>query len=79
MYIYNSTFPTRSRWWQRDMSTKTNITITTPDARPTTWYIGIYGFEACSFQLTANVFRTLFSPDLTSICIRTPPNSHLCV
>jgi len=55
IYINNGTFPTRSRWYQRDVSTKTNITIITPDAKPTKWYIGIYGFSSCTYHLLVNI------------------------
>jgi hypothetical protein len=42
---------------QHDLSTERNATIVT-DAAPGKWYIGIYGFAACSFQLTAHVSGT---------------------
>lgn len=58
IYINNGTYPTRSRWYQRDLSTKSNVTIITPDAAHGNWYIGLYGFEACTFTLEVKVDST---------------------
>jgi hypothetical protein len=43
-------------WLQRDISTKHNVSLITPDANPGKWYIGIYGFAACNYQLSAHVY-----------------------
>lgn len=55
-YIQKNAYPTHKSWLQREVSTKPNATIITPDATPGKWYIGIYGFAACSYQLTAHVY-----------------------
>lgn len=52
-YVLKGSYPSSSHYYVADMSANPNFVMNVPNASPGMWYIGIYGFIGCSFQLQA--------------------------
>jgi len=51
LYVQQSTLPTRSSYYRRDISTSLSISLLLQDITLGTWYFGIYGFLACNYSM----------------------------
>ena len=49
VYINENSLPTRFQFQYVDISTKKNVQLTISDAGDEMWYIGIYGWRACTY------------------------------
>jgi len=70
IYVQVNTLPTRSVYYARDISTAKNTKLAVSNIQTTgTWYIGAYGFSACSYILKAQ---------LTGSCPNDCSNNGIC-
>jgi hypothetical protein len=52
LYVRADTNPDRFNYNYRDISFHANVSLIIPDPSDRTWYIGVYGYRACSYLLT---------------------------
>jgi len=54
LYVKSDYNPTRTVYDYRDISFKTNVSIEIPNPFDRTWYLGVYGYKACQYILSAS-------------------------
>lgn len=72
VYIQIGTLPTRSSYFQRDISTDQGVRFTLASAAAGTWYFGVYGFLSASYSIRVTLMGTpidqLISDSYTGSC-----------
>ena len=51
MYVRHAMLPTRARFDYDDLTLRTNFTINVPNPENGYWYVGVYGFQGCSYTI----------------------------
>jgi len=54
LYVKADMNPSRLLYDYRDISFRANISLTVPNPSDRTWYIGVYGYQACSYLLSVS-------------------------
>ena len=61
MYVRHGKLPTRAHFDYDDLTLNTNFTVNVPNPENGDWYIGVYGFQGCSFTIQVDAGVSCFS------------------
>jgi len=72
LYVKSGSTPTKTDYYARDIGTQKNFTLTIQNPGDLLWYLGIFGYSSCEYDITVKI---------DAVCPgRTPCSNHgICI